>query len=33
VPCRRPAPLAALLSRQPIVDDRFGELRVGPWEG
>ena len=23
------APLAALLSRQPIVDDRFGELRVG----
>ena len=27
------APLAALLSRQPIVDDRFGELRVGYWEG
>src|SRR3954452_336230 len=27
------APLAALLSRQPILDDRFGELRVGPWEG
>ena len=27
------APLAALLSRQPIVDDRFGELRVGHWEG
>jgi broad specificity phosphatase PhoE len=26
------APLAALLSRQPIVDDRFGELRVGHWE-
>jgi broad specificity phosphatase PhoE len=23
------APLAALLSRQPIVDDRFGELRSG----
>ena len=27
------APLAALLSCQPIVDDRFGELRVGHWEG
>jgi broad specificity phosphatase PhoE len=27
------APLAALLSRQPILDDRFGELRVGHWEG
>jgi broad specificity phosphatase PhoE len=27
------APLAALLGRQPIVDDRFGELRVGHWEG
>src|SRR3954452_16025558 len=27
------APLAALLGRQPILDDRFGELRVGPWEG
>jgi broad specificity phosphatase PhoE len=27
------APLAALLSRQPIVDKRFGELRVGHWEG
>src|SRR3954449_5464617 len=27
------APLAALLSRQPILDERFGELRVGPWEG
>jgi probable phosphoglycerate mutase len=27
------APLAALRSRQPIVDDRFGELRVGHWEG
>jgi broad specificity phosphatase PhoE len=27
------APLAALLSRQPIVDDRFGDLRVGHWEG
>jgi len=27
------APLAARLSRQPIVDDRFGELRVGHWEG
>ena len=23
------APLAALLGREPIVDDRFGELRVG----
>src|SRR3954447_6118225 len=30
---QRAAPLAALLSRQPILDDRFGELRVGPWEG
>jgi broad specificity phosphatase PhoE len=27
------APLAALLSRQPILEERFGELRVGPWEG
>ena len=27
------APLAALLSCRPIVDDRFGELRVGHWEG
>src|SRR4051812_3131239 len=27
------APLAALLGRPLIVDDRFGELRVGPWEG
>jgi alpha-ribazole phosphatase/probable phosphoglycerate mutase len=27
------APLAARLSRQPLVDGRFGELRVGPWEG
>jgi broad specificity phosphatase PhoE len=27
------APLAARLGRQPIVDDRFGELRVGHWEG
>jgi len=27
------APLAALLSCQPIVDERFGELRVGHWEG
>jgi broad specificity phosphatase PhoE len=27
------APLAALLRREPILDDRFGELRVGPWEG
>jgi broad specificity phosphatase PhoE len=23
------APLAARLGRQPIIDDRFGELRVG----
>jgi broad specificity phosphatase PhoE len=30
---RTAAPLAALLSRQPILDDRFGELRVGHWEG
>jgi probable phosphoglycerate mutase len=27
------APLAVLLGRQPIVDDRFGELRVGHWDG
>jgi probable phosphoglycerate mutase len=27
------APLAARLGRQPIVDDGFGELRVGHWEG
>jgi glucosyl-3-phosphoglycerate phosphatase len=27
------APLAARLGRQPIVDDRFGALRVGYWEG
>src|SRR4051794_11268228 len=27
------APLAALLRREPILDERFGELRVGPWEG
>ena len=27
------APLAARLGRQPIIDDRFGELRVGLWEG
>jgi broad specificity phosphatase PhoE len=27
------APLAALLDRQPMLDDRFGELRVGDWEG
>lgn len=27
------APLVARLGRQPIVDDRFGELRVGEWEG
>jgi len=27
------APLVARLGRQPIVDDRFGELRVGDWEG
>jgi broad specificity phosphatase PhoE len=27
------APLAARLGRQPVADDRFGELRVGPWEG
>lgn len=27
------APLAARLSRRPVVDDRFGELRVGHWEG
>jgi len=27
------APLAARLSRQPVVDDRFGELRVGHWQG
>jgi broad specificity phosphatase PhoE len=27
------APLAALLGRQPIVDDRFGELRVGALGG
>jgi broad specificity phosphatase PhoE len=26
-------PLAARLGRQPIIDDRFGELRVGHWEG
>jgi broad specificity phosphatase PhoE len=27
------APLAARLGRQPIIDDRFGDLRVGHWEG
>jgi broad specificity phosphatase PhoE len=27
------APLEARLGRAPIVDDRFGELRVGLWEG
>jgi broad specificity phosphatase PhoE len=27
------APLAARLGSQLVVDDRFGELRVGPWEG
>jgi broad specificity phosphatase PhoE len=27
------APLAARLSRQPVIDERFGELRVGRWEG
>ena len=27
------APLAARLGRQPFVDDRFGELRVGHREG
>jgi broad specificity phosphatase PhoE len=27
------APLATRLGRQPIIDARFGELRVGPWEG
>lgn len=27
------APLAARLGQQPILDDRFGELRVGAWEG
>src|SRR4051794_37050557 len=27
------APLAALLGRQPSLDERFGELRGGPWEG
>ena len=27
------APLAALLGRPAILDDRFGELRVGRWEG
>src|SRR3954465_8531239 len=27
------APLAALLGRRPILDARFGELRVGRWEG
>ena len=27
------APLAARLSRQPVIDERFGELRVGYWEG
>jgi broad specificity phosphatase PhoE len=27
------APLAARLGRELIVDDRFGELRVGRWEG
>src|SRR4051812_49786969 len=27
------APLAALLRRLPILDDRFGELRVAHWEG
>ncbi len=27
------APLAARLGRPPILDDRFGELRVGHWEG
>src|SRR3954453_16795194 len=27
------APLAARLGRQPVLDERFGELRVGPWEG
>jgi probable phosphoglycerate mutase len=27
------APLAARLDRAPAVDDRFGELRVGLWEG
>jgi len=27
------APLAARLGRAPVLDDRFGELRVGPWEG
>jgi broad specificity phosphatase PhoE len=27
------APLAARLNLQPILDDRFGELRVGHWEG
>ena len=27
------APLAARVGRAPIVDERFGELRVGLWEG
>jgi len=27
------APLAARLGCVPVLDDRFGELRVGPWEG
>jgi len=27
------APLAARLRRPPVIDDRFGELWVGPWEG
>ena len=27
------APLAARLGRRPVIDERFGELRVGQWEG
>src|SRR4051812_49745726 len=27
------APLAALVGRPLVRDERFGELRVGPWEG
>ncbi len=27
------APLAALIGLEPRIDDRFGEMHVGPWEG
>ncbi|MDK1104103.1 MAG: histidine phosphatase family protein [Actinomycetota bacterium] len=27
------APLAALVGLEPRIDDRFGEMHVGPWEG